>query len=436
MDLLKNLFKGDRIIWIIFLLLCFVSIIEVFSASSTLTYKSGDHWHPITMHMLLLTVGALVVFIVHNIPVKLYKSIYAILLLPVSWIMLIFVLIMGEVTNSANGAARWMTFFGIQFQPSELAKMGTIIVVALILWKTQSEKEKGEADPKAMKYILGITGISCILIFTENLSTALLLCISVYLMMFVGRVPWKQMLKLTAVCVGLVACGYLTIKYIPTEQFKDTKLERIITWQSRLNTSSNITNVPPEKYDLENNVQTTQANIAIAGGGFMGKGPGNSVQRDFLPQAYSDFIYAIIIEELGLAGGAVVAFLYIWLLMRIGKIVQNCDSSYYAYLIMGIGILLTCQALMNMMVAVGLMPVTGQPLPLISRGGTSILVNCTYIGIILGVSRYANELKAEKEKEEAEKQLQVQEAAINVLKAAAEIVKQDNNNEQAEQLEK
>ena len=430
MDLLKNLFKGDRIIWIIFLLLCFVSIIEVFSASSTLTYKSGDHWHPITMHMLLLTVGALVVFIVHNIPVKLYKSIYAILLLPVSWIMLIFVLIMGEVTNSAK---RWIDLGFIQFQPSELAKMGTIIVVALILWKTQSEKEKGEADPKAMKYILGITGISCILIFTENLSTALLLCISVYLMMFVGRVPWEQMLKLTAVCVGLVACGYLTIKYIPTEQFKDTKLERIITWQSRLNTSSNITNVPPEKYDLENNVQ---ANIAIAGGGFMGKGPGNSVQRDFLPQAYSDFIYAIIIEELGLAGGAVVAFLYIWLLMRIGKIVQNCDSSYYAYLIMGIGILLTCQALMNMMVAVGLMPVTGQPLPLISRGGTSILVNCTYIGIILGVSRYANELKAEKEKEEAEKQLQVQEAAINVLKAAAEIVKQDNNNEQAEQLEK
>lgn len=433
MDLLKNLFKGDRIIWIIFLLLCFVSIIEVFSASSTLTYKSGDHWHPITMHMLLLTVGALVVFIVHNIPVKLYKSIYAILLLPVSWIMLIFVLIMGEVTNSAK---RWIDLGFIQFQPSELAKMGTIIVVALILWKTQSEKEKGEADPKAMKYILGITGISCILIFTENLSTALLLCISVYLMMFVGRVPWKQMLKLTAVCVGLVSCGYLTIKYIPTEQFKDTKLERIITWQSRLNTSSNITNVPPEKYDLENNVQTTQANIAIAGGGFMGKGPGNSVQRDFLPQAYSDFIYAIIIEELGLAGGAVVAFLYIWLLMRIGKIVQNCDSSYYAYLIMGIGILLTCQALMNMMVAVGLMPVTGQPLPLISRGGTSILVNCTYIGIILGVSRYANELKTEKEKEEAEKQLQVQEAAINVLKSAAEIVKQDNNNEQAEQLEK
>lgn len=433
MDLLKNLFKGDRIIWIIFLLLCFVSIIEVFSASSTLTYKSGDHWRPITMHMLLLTVGALVVFIVHNIPVKLYKSIYAILLLPVSWIMLIFVLIMGEVTNSAK---RWIDLGFIQFQPSELAKMGTIIVVALILWKTQSEKEKGEADPKAMKYILGITGISCILIFTENLSTALLLCISVYLMMFVGRVPWKQMLKLTAVCVGLVACGYLTIKYIPTEQFRETKLERIITWQSRLNSSSDITNVPPEKYDLENNVQTTQANIAIAGGGFMGKGPGNSVQRDFLPQAYSDFIYAIIIEELGLVGGAVVAFLYIWLLMRIGKIVQNCDSSYYAYLIMGIGILLTCQALMNMLVAVGLMPVTGQPLPLISRGGTSILVNCTYIGIILGVSRYANELKAEKEKEEAEKQQQVQEAAINVLKAAAEIVKQDNNNEQAEQLEK
>lgn len=426
MDLLKNLFKGDKVVWIIFLLLCFVSIIEVFSASSTLTYKSGDHWRPITMHIILLTVGALVVFIVHNIPAKLYRSIYAVLLLLISWLMLIFVSIMGEVTNSAK---RWIDLGFIQFQPSELAKMGTIIVVALILWKTQPEKEDEEANPKAMKYILWITGISCALIFTENLSTALLLCISVYLMMFIGRIPWKQMFKLTAICSSIIICGYFTIKYIPTEQFRGTKLERIMTWQSRLNNNTSTANIPPEKFDLENNVQTTQANIAIATGGLTGKGPGNSIQRDFLPQAYSDFIYAIIIEELGLWGGLGVAFLYIWLLMRIAKIARNCDCSYYAFLIMGIGILLTCQAIMNMLVAVGLMPVTGQPLPLISRGGTSILVNCTYIGIILGISRHVNLLKAEKEKEEAEKQQQIQEAALNVLKTAAELVKQNDNNE-------
>ena len=153
----------------------------------------------------------------------------------------------------------------------------------------------------------------------------------------------------------------------------------------------------------------------------MGKGPGNSVQRDFLSQAFSDFIYAIIIEELGLIGGAFVAFLYILLLMRIGKIARNCDKSYYAFLIMGIGILLVSQAMFNMLVAVGILPVTGQPLPLISKGGTSTLVNCAYIGIILSISRRVYEIKQKQEEEEHSKQVQIQEAAIALLQNAAQL---------------
>ena len=155
--------------------------------------------------------------------------------------------------------------------------------------------------------------------------------------------------------------------------------------------------MPPEKFDIDGDAQIAHANIAIATSGVLGKGPGNSVQRDFLSQAFSDFIYAIIIEELGLVGGAIVAFLYIWLLMRIGRIARSCDKPYYAFLVMGIGFLLVTQAMFNMLVAVGIMPVTGQPLPLISKGGTSTLINCAYIGIVLSISRHVNELKKQQE---------------------------------------
>ena len=147
--------------------------------------------------------------------------------------------------------------------------------------------------------------------------------------------------------------------------------------------------------------RSAHANIAIATSHILGKGPGNSVQRDFLSQAFSDFIYAIIIEELGLVGGAFVALLYIILLMRIGKIARKCDKPFYAFLVMGIGILLVTQAMFNMLVAVGIMPVTGQPLPLISKGGTSTVINCAYIGILLSISRHVQELQAEEEARQA-----------------------------------
>lgn len=391
MDLLKNFFKGDKAIWIIYLFLCLISIVEVFSASSTLTYKSGDHWGPITNHLTLLMVGTIAVWIVHNIPCRWFKTFIA--LLPISWGLLIAVFVIGALTN---GAKRWIDLGFIQFQPSEVAKMATIITVAFILSRMQ---EENGADKKAFKYICGITAATCGLIISENLSTAVLVAGSVFLLMFVGRVPFKQLGLLAGTGIACIVIGIGTIKYIPSEAWDKIGLHRMVTWQSRLNNHFDESEIPAAKFDIDNDAQIAHANIAIASSHILGKGPGNSVQRDFLSQAFSDFIYAIIIEELGLIGGAFVAILYILLLMRIGKIARNCDKSYYVFLITGIGILLVLQATFNMLVAVGIMPVTGQPLPLISKGGTSTLVNCVYIGIILSISRYVNDLKRKQEEE-------------------------------------
>lgn len=217
--------------------------------------------------------------------------------------------------------------------------------------------------------------------------------------MFVGRVPFKQLGLLAGIGFACIIIGVGTIKYIPGEAWDKIGLHRMVTWQSRLNNHFDESEIPAAKFDIDNDAQIAHANIAIASSHILGKGPGNSVQRDFLSQAFSDFIYAIIIEELGLVGGAFVAILYILLLMRIAKIARNCDKSYYIFLVTGIGILLVLQATFNMLVAVGIMPVTGQPLPLISKGGTSTLVNCVYIGMILSISRYVNDLKRQQAKE-------------------------------------
>lgn len=412
MDLLKNLFKGDKVVWIIYLLLCLISIIEVFSASSTLTYKSGDHWGPITTHMLLLMTGTVVVIIAHNIPTRWFKAFNA--LLPLSWAMLIAVFIIGALTN---GAKRWIDLGFFRFQPSEVAKMATIITVAYILSRLQ---EENGANKRAFKYILWVTGITCALIFTENLSTALLLATTVLLLMFIGRVPFKQLGSLVGIAVGFVLICVTIIEKVPAQTWDDIGLHRMTTWQSRLESHFSGEEIPAAKFDIDKDAQIAHANIAIASSHVLGKGPGNSVQRDFLSQAFSDFIYAIIIEELGLVGGACVALLYILLLTRIAKIVRKCDNTYFSLMIIGFGTLIVLQAMFNMLVAVGIIPVTGQPLPMISKGGTSTLINSAYIGLILAVSRYVDN-QEEAQAEEAEKQNEVKAAAVSLLQQAAEI---------------
>lgn len=418
MDLLKKLFKGDRIVWIIFMLFCLISIIEVFSASSTLTFKSGDHWRPITSHISLIMAGTIIVFFTHLMPCRWFKKFN--MLLPISWGLLLVVLIIGAMTN---GAKRWIDLGVFQFQPSEVAKMALIISVATTLAKFQHEDG---ADKKAFKYILISTGITVMLIISENLSTAALLCATVFVMMFIGRVPMKQLGKLAGAAILFIVIALSAIKFIPDQAWDAVGLHRFTTWKSRLDNHFNQAQVPAAKFDIDNDAQVAHANIAIATSNIIGKGPGNSVQRDFLSQAFSDFIYAIIIEELGLIGGAFVALLYIVLLLRIGKIARGCDEPYYALLVIGIGILLSIQAMFNMLVAVGIIPVTGQPLPLISKGGTSILINSVYIGIILSISRHVYDLQAKEEEEKAAEEARLHDAAVSILKnAALELAEKD-----------
>ena len=409
---LSNLFKGDKVIWMVFFFLCIISIVEVFSASSELTYNGGNYLTPIIKHMALIVVGFGLMVVTLNINCKYFKLLTPIMLL-FAGILLLLVLGLGQ---STNGASRWIPIMGVQFQPSEMAKGALVLMTAQILSAMQTDKG---ADRKAMRYIIQMALPFLVLIGLENLSTAALLAAVIFFMMIIGRVPGKQIGKLVLTVVLLIvmvvtavmAIGEDTEKEgqpqnlteqtlangqtVSTENSKGHKgvLHRLDTWKSRIDKFLNSKEVPPEKVDLDKGAQEAHAKIAIATSNIVGRGPGNSVQRDFLAQAFSDFIYAIIIEETGIEGAFVVAMLYIILLFRTGRIANRCENNYPAFLAMGLALLLVVQALFNMCVAVGLVPVTGQPLPLISKGGTSTIVNCVYIGIILSVSRTAKKVK-------------------------------------------
>jgi cell division protein FtsW len=337
-------------------------------------------------------------------------------LLIATGILLLWVLVAGERTGDAS---RWISLFGFTFQPSEIAKGTMVLATAQILSAMQRPDGSG-ADKKAFKYILWIVVPVALLIMVENLSTAVLLCFVIFLMMFIGRVPLLQLGKLAGFVVGLAIFAFIMVMTIgnseeeqmangkaQTEQVqtpkKKNKLEKILhradTWKSRIKKFSNKKEIAPEDYDLDKDAQVAHANIAIVSSNIIGKGPGKSVERDFLSQAFSDFIYAIIIEELGFFGATFVIFLYIVLLFRTARIASQCENNFPAFLAMGLALLLVVQAIFNMLVAVGIAPVTGQPLPLISKGGTSTIINCAYLGIILSVSRSA---KKSKSKDDAE----------------------------------
>ena len=400
---LSNIFKGDKVIWMVFFFLCVISVIEVFSASSELTYKGGNYMAPILRHIGLLILGIASMVVTLNIQCKYFKIITPFLLLG-SILLLLIVWVTG---NATNGASRWIGIMGFQFQPSEFAKGAMVLATAQILSAMQTENG---ADKHALKYILLIWFAVVPLIFIENFSTAALLSAVVFMMMIIGRVPGKQLGIILALVVGIMAVALSVIWITGTDQSelenknalteqvdkanenagKDKKiLHRMDTWKSRINKFLAHKDVTPSEVDLDKDAQVAHANIAIATSNGYGKGPGNSVERDFLSQAFSDFIFAIIIEEMGIEGAIAVAFLYIILLFRTGRIARRCENNFPALLAMGLALLLVTQALFNMCVAVGLAPVTGQPLPLISRGGTSTIINCVYIGVILSISRSA-----------------------------------------------
>ena len=252
-------------------------------------------------------------------------------------------------------------------------------------------------------------------------------------MMLIGRIPWRQLGKLVAVIGIILTIGVSLVLVTPASVYnKVPGLHRVETWQSRIKGFfEDKEAVPAAKYDIDKDAQIAHANIAIATSHVIGKMPGNSVQRDFLSQAFSDFIFAIVIEELGLLGGAFIVMLYLWLLIRAGRIAKRCDKYFPAFLVMGIAMLLVSQAMLNMMVAVGLFPVTGQPLPLISKGGTSTLINCAYIGMILSVSRYVIQKEEQRKLEEeqaADEKLQA--AAQALVVQARELVNEEQSNEE------
>ncbi len=391
MNSIGSWFKGDRVIWVVYFFLCIISLVEVFSAASTLAYKTGNFWSPLIKQAVFLSIGTVIVVAVHKVPCRMFKAL-PIIFIPVSFVLLLVTMLFGGDTNNAS---RWFDLGFVQFQPSELAKGAVIITVALIL--SQMQRKEG-ADKGAFKLILLVTLPICLLIFPENLSTACLLLGVVILMMFIGRVSIVQIGKLLGV-LALMALLMGALAYVipSNDSMKDIPgLHRLETWSNRLTShfegGNEEDDKDPAKFDIVNDAQVAHAHIAIASSNGIGRMPGNSVERDFLSQAFSDFIFAIIIEEMGFWGAFVVVFLYVVLLFRAGRIASRCERNFPPFLIMGLTLLMVSQAVLNMLVAVGILPVTGQPLPLISRGGTATLVNCVYIGMILSVSRYARQV--------------------------------------------
>lgn len=416
-DRLKRiLFKGDKIIWIVFITLCAISWVEVFSATSRQTYDSGNYWSPIIKHTGFLVGGIFVVWFIHNLKAqwidKGSKIIYWAGFIGLIW---------AQVSGSKlNDSARWITIpgVGLTFQPMEIAKMGLVMMTARLLAAHQDNA--GLANGKIVKILNRIHLQICVLfnkrprralisdngaafamilvyalppiavIFKENFSSAFLLSITIFLMMFVGRIPKKQLLGTMAFAFVLGAFGVAAIMSTPESAKEGGGFgSKVITWKHRIMDAFDSKPITAEEYDENENEQKTYSHIAVASSHILGRGPGNSIQRDFIPHAYSDYIFAVIIEELGLLGAIVVMLLYLTLLYTCGKIAKRCDDPYTGFLSMGIGMIIVTQALLHMYISVGNF-VTGQPLPLMSQGGTSFLINSVYIGFLLCISRYAS----------------------------------------------
>lgn len=357
----RNL-KGDPVIWFVVLALSVLSILVVYSATGTLAYKrmEGNTEHYLIKHSMLVLLGLFAMWAAHKIDYRYFSGLSRFAL----WISVPLLFFTWKFGVNINEASRWIhiPIINQAFQPSDLAKLALIAHLANML----SKRQQNISDIKeSLIPILFWCGIICGLIALTNMSTAMLLFGTCMVLMFIGRVPVKYLFLL--ILVGLLA-GSIAV----------TIGQRGNTFTSRIEDYLN-----PEELSF----QAKQSYIAIATGGISGKGPGQSDQRNFLPHPYSDFIFAIIIEEYGLIGGAVVIVLYLILLYRGMRTVARSEKAYGGLLSAGLSFALVLQALVNMAVAVGLVPVTGLPLPLISMGGTSLLFTGISLGIILSVSR-------------------------------------------------
>jgi cell division protein FtsW len=377
MNFAVKIFKGDKKVWALFVLFYLISVVAVYSASSTLTFRT-NYWIPILQHCTNLSFGGIIVWSVHTVKPKYFKAL--ILILPVAWLLLIATRCWG---TPINGSYRFFAIGGFSFQPSELAKL---CLIAFTAYRLDRQKDS-EAD-KSYQWIIGATLITCGIIFIDNGSTAIIVGITIFLMMIIGQIPIKKLIKLALIALAIATVAFCFLRFVPKETIK-LILPRSDTWVERVKDFGTNVNIKDENFAIDdNNYQIAHSRIAIANGGLFGKLPGHGSERDFLPQAYSDFIYAIIIEESGLVGGFFILLFYIFLFVQAGKIARHANKHFSKFMVIGVSLMIFIQALANMAVTVSIIPVTGQTLPLISRGGTSILITCVYFGIILSVSRY------------------------------------------------
>ncbi len=377
----KKYIKGDRIIWMVIVALSLFSGLVVYSATGNLAYKhqDGNAVYYLFRHAGFLLTGLGVIVFVHNMSYKMFAR-FSVLLLYLSILLLLITLVTGV---NLNQASRWLTVpvVGIRFQPSELAKLALMIYIAKVLAQFQTD---GESAGKGFKPIIIHVMMVCGLIFTEDFSTAALIGGTSLVLMFIGRMPLKYIFGTIFTCaLGLTMVIWLS-SYVPV-------FHRAETWKARIENFFE----EDEAVEVDKGFysQAESSKMAIANGGILGKGPGNSQQRYFLPHPYSDFVYAIIVEEFGVWGALVILLAYLILLFRAGVIVRASSRTFPALLVVGLTLMLVFQAFINMGVAVGIFPVTGQPLPLVSMGGTSILFTCAAFGAILSVSRHNIEEK-------------------------------------------
>ncbi|MEC5142240.1 FtsW/RodA/SpoVE family cell cycle protein [Chitinophaga sp. 212800010-3] len=376
--------KGDKVIWAIVLFLSLVSLMAVYSATGSLAYRErGGHTeYYLLKQLIVLGMGLAIIYFAHRVNYTIYSRVAQIGFL-ISIPLLIYTLAFGRHLNDAS---RWISLpiINLTFQTSDVAKLAIFMYVSRQLSRRQNMI--GDFKKGFLPIIIPV-GIICILIMPANMSTALLLGASCMLLCFIGRVPVRYLASMVAAGAFLVVMLFMVAKLTPMEM-------RTKTWEKRIDNFMHGDHT-------ETPYQVQQANIAIAGGGILGKGPGNSTQRNFLPHAYSDYIYATIIEEYGMMGAFLILAAYMILLLRSIRIYKRCPYAFGAFLAVGLSVTLVIQALTNMAVNVQLFPVTGVTLPMVSMGGSSVLFTSMAIGIILSVSRNVEDLEgkqAEKER--------------------------------------
>ncbi len=421
MNKIVNQLKGDKTIWAVIILLAIVSFLPVYSASTNLVYTvgngTGSTFMLLLKHLTHLFIGMLIVFLVHKMPFEKFKkySIFAI------WIIipaLLFTLLQGKTIGGAN-ASRWLVipFVNFSFQPSTLAF--TILMVYVARTLTKINETKYTFRDSVIQIWIPV-GAVLIFILPSNFSTAALMFAMVFMLLYIGQYPLKYLGIVLATGIALLALFFLLAQAFP----KHKTFSRVNTWVSRI---ENFTSDKPDedKYQIEN------AKIAIAVGKINGVGPGKSIQKNFLPQSSSDFIFAIIIEEYGLIGGYVLVFFYMLLFFRFLIRANKTNNLFGKLLIIGLGFPIIIQALINMGVAVELLPVTGQPLPLISSGGTSIWMTCLSLGIILSVTKREDEIAADL------KDFQDREAALQrLIEREVVVMNAENSDETTSEDEK